>query len=141
MISESRIGVFFCRRASGPAGQADLAELTRYASHFPAVTEVRDLGELPRLDPEALTKEFNKLRLTTVVIAGDSPGFFKPAFARALAEAGGDPERVRLASFREHGALYGNVTERAKAVLCCAIYGVPTASPPYRTPRRCIPTR
>jgi heterodisulfide reductase subunit A2 len=136
MISESRIGVFFCRRASGPSGQADLAELSRYAAHFPFVTEVKDLGELPHLDPESLTRDFTRLRLTTVVIAGDSPGFFKPAFARALAEAGGDPERVRLASFREHGALHGNVTERAKAVLCCAIYGVPygLATVPDTTP-------
>ena len=92
MISESRIGVYFCRRSSSPAGQADLAELSRYAAAFPHVTDVKDFGELPHLDPEALTREFTKLRLTTVVIAGDSPGFFKPAFARALAEADGDPE-------------------------------------------------
>ena len=62
-----------------------------------------------------------------MVIAGDSPGFFKPAFTRAMALAGGDPREVRLASFQEHGASRGIGTERAKAVLACAVHGVPYA--------------
>ena len=63
--------------------------------------------------------------LNTVVVAGYSPGFFKPAFTRALAEAGGDPENVRLASFREHGVLSDQPVERAKAVVNCAVNDVP----------------
>ena len=39
--------------------------------------------------------------------------------------AGGNPEEVRLASFREHGAQSGDTTERAKAVVACAVHGVP----------------
>jgi heterodisulfide reductase subunit A len=42
-----------------------------------------------------------------------------------MAEAGGDPDEVRLASFREHGAMAENPLERAKEVVACAIHGVP----------------
>ena len=52
-------------------------------------------------------------RAVSRIIAGDSPGHFKQAFTRALALGGGDPRRVRLASFREHGA----VTDLNKAQL------------------------
>jgi len=60
-----------------------------------------------------------------VVVAGYSPGFYKPAFTRAISLAGGDVEQVRLASFRENGAMANRPLERAKAVLACAVYGVP----------------
>ena len=77
------------------------------------------------LAPEALAKEIRKQQLNTVVVAGYSPGFFKPAFTRALAEAGADPENVRLASFREHGVMCDQPVERAKAVVNCAVNDVP----------------
>jgi heterodisulfide reductase subunit A len=42
-----------------------------------------------------------------------------------MAEAGKDPDAVRLASFREHGAHLEDAVERAKAVVTCAVLGVP----------------
>jgi heterodisulfide reductase subunit A len=73
----------------------------------------------------SLSEEIKKEGLQRVVIAGDSPGFFKPAFTKAMALAGGDTDEVRLASFGEHGAMSGMGVPRAKSVLACAVLGVP----------------
>jgi heterodisulfide reductase subunit A len=77
------------------------------------------------VDVKSLAEEIRRERLDRIVLAGDSPGYFKPAFTRALELAGGDPSEVRLASFREHGAGMVEATDRAKAVLACAVHGVP----------------
>ncbi len=125
MVELGKIGVFICMEGPGPADGLDLDAVADYAVHLPGVVHAEIRGIRPRLDPDALSWELKRKDLHTVVIAGDSPGYFKQAFTRALALSGGDPERVRLASFREHGALGGNLTERAKAVVACAVYGVP----------------
>jgi len=135
-MSQVRIGVFFCTRANGPASSLDFKALAAYAATLPQVVEVKNLGASPALDPRTLTKELAAKRLTTVVIGAPSPGYFKTAFTRALALAGADPEAIRLASFRERGAGFGDPTERAKAVLACAVLNVPfgLAAVPDRTP-------
>jgi heterodisulfide reductase subunit A len=83
------------------------------------------MGFRPKLDPEQLAVELREARIERVVIVGDSPGYFKPAFTRALALAGGEPGEVHLASFREHGACAPNEMDRAKAIIACAVEGVP----------------
>ena len=83
-------------------------------------------GIKPKLDPAALADEIRRARIERIVLAGDSPGYFKPAFTRAMATIGGNPDEVRLASFREHGAGAGRRgPERAKAIVACAVHGVP----------------
>ena len=57
------------------------------------------------------------------MLAADHPGFYKAAFSRALVLAGGDGEQVRLASFAERGD--GASTERAKALVACAVQSLP----------------
>jgi heterodisulfide reductase subunit A len=115
------VAVFLCERE---LGALDVASVAKYAANLPGVTLVRTLppGVLP--DPTALASELGQ-RFDRVVLAGTSPGFFKPAFTRAVALAGGDPEEVRIASFRAHGATTRASTDRAKAIVACAVYGVP----------------
>lgn len=120
-----RIGVFLCQAGTVPIDTVDLSAVAHYAANLPQVESVRDLGVLPTLNPSALADEISQDRLERIVIAGDSPGFFKPAFTRAMALAGREPNEVRLASFRQHGANTRNSTERAKAIVACAVYGVP----------------
>ncbi|HYQ82012.1 MAG TPA: CoB--CoM heterodisulfide reductase iron-sulfur subunit A family protein [Anaeromyxobacteraceae bacterium] len=125
MSAEPRVGVFVCHPADSAEGPVDLQAVATYAKGLPGVASAR-LALLKRaLDPVALREEIRKGGLTAVVIAGYTPGYYKPAFTRALAEAGGDPEQVRLASFREHGATAGRPLERAKAIVACAVHGVP----------------
>lgn len=125
MSTGSRIGVYLCRRGAGATSAVDAKAIAAYAAGLPGVVRVQDYGPQPKLDPAKLTAEIRMQQLDRVVIAGESPGFFKPVFTRAMVEAGGDADQVRLASYREHGATWGDATERAKAVVACAVHGVP----------------
>ncbi len=116
-----RTGVYLCQAGTADGAAVNAQSVEHYAANLPQVELVRDLGTLPPLDLPALAAEIHSNRLERLVIAGDSPGFFKPAFATAMAMAGGDPEEVRLASFREHGAASGIANVRAKSVLACAV--------------------
>jgi heterodisulfide reductase subunit A len=131
-----RTGVFICQVESENAKDIDIHSVAAYAANLPGVESVKDLGVLPAIDPRSLAEEFARDRLERVVVAGDSPGFFKPAFTRAINLAGGNADEVRLASFGEHGALLGSGTVRAKSVLACAVFGVPfpLAAVPDTTP-------
>ena len=97
-----RVGVYI-GRVQDHVG-VSLEAVERYAANLPGVEVVRQIGFRPRLTPAALAEEIRERKLERVVIAGDSPGYFKPAFTRGMRLAGGNPEEVRLASFREHGA-------------------------------------
>jgi len=136
MRVEPKIGVFFCTEGTGVHDGVDVVAVSEYARRLPGVVDVEIRGVRPKLDPETLAWELKRKEIDTIVIAGDSPGHFKQAFTRALALGGGDPERVRLASFREHGAVTGATTERAQSVVACAVYDVPfgLAAVPQTTP-------
>jgi heterodisulfide reductase subunit A len=120
-----RIGVYECRAGGDDGDGVNLESVARYVANLPQVEVVRQLGVMPKLDPKVLADEIAAEHLDRIVIAGDSPGFFKPAFTRAMALAGGEPDEVRLASFREHATGGEGATARAKAIAACAVYGVP----------------
>ncbi len=120
-----RIGVFLCRVGIGDPAAVNLHSIATYAANLPNVEIVKDLGTSPKLIPGELAVLLKEESIDRVVIAGDSPGFFKPAFTRAMLLAGGKQDEVRLASFNEFGATGGPATARAKSVLACAALGVP----------------
>jgi heterodisulfide reductase subunit A len=126
MTSQQRIGVYVVPPAEG-AQPVDPKAVLHHAAALPGVRVARIVAAGAGLDPLALAGEIREERLDAIVVAGHSPGFHKGAFARALAEAGRDPERIRLASFREHGATGDGALERAKAIVTCAVLGVPFA--------------
>jgi heterodisulfide reductase subunit A len=125
MIRDPRIGVFVCHAADTERGPVDLQAIVEFAERMPGVRLARVLLADGGLDPEALALMIRRDGLRTLVIAGYTPGFYQSAFAGAMAQAGGDPERIRLASFREHGATGDRALDRAKAVVACAVHGVP----------------
>jgi heterodisulfide reductase subunit A len=118
-----RVGVFIGQVLRNDDTQAQA--VAKYAANLPEVEEVRLLGFRPQLDAASLARDIRRLDLERIILAGDSPGYFKPLFTQAARMAGANPEEVRLASFREHGISSGDQTERAKAVLACAVRGVP----------------
>ena len=118
-----KVGVFIVRSQQDDG--INLQAIANYVANLPKVEKVRILEREPRLKSEKLAAEIRSESLQRIVLAGCSPGYFKPVFARAMAMAGGDPEEVRLASFREHGAATVDATERAKAIVACAVCGVP----------------
>jgi len=118
-----RVGVFVGQVLKRDG--VNIEAVTNYAKNLPTVEWVRRLGFQAKLEPKALSAEIRREKLDRIVLAGDSPGYFKPAFTRAMALAGGNPDEVRLASFREHGALAPDSNDRAKAIVACAVHGVP----------------
>jgi heterodisulfide reductase subunit A2 len=118
-----KVGVFIGQALA--VSEINTGALAAYASNLPTVKHVRVLGFRPKLDPEQLADEIRREEIERIVLAGDSPGYFKPVFTRAAAMAGARPDEVRLASFREHGAGAPNETDRAKAIIACAVEGVP----------------
>ena len=129
-----KIGVYLCQ--VGIDDSLNFQAIADYAANLPNVEAVKLLGIKPRLDPDKLAEEIKQQKFDRIVIAGDSPGYFKPVFTRAMALTGGNPDEVRLASFREHGGVVENPTERAKSILACASFGVPfpLAAVPDMTP-------
>jgi heterodisulfide reductase subunit A len=121
-----RTGVFICQLGTEYQDAVNLHSIETYAANLPNVELVRNLGVRPKLEPDRLAKEIKEDRLERIVIAGDSPGFLKPVFTRAMVLAGEDPLQVSLASFREHGAPSVG-TARAKSIVACAVLGVPFA--------------
>ena len=99
-----RIGVFICQAGIAETEAVNLEAVSLYASNLPRVEVVEVLGQPAKLDPGELATRIKESQLDRLVIAGDSPGYFKPAFTRAMSLAGGDPAEVRLASFRQYGA-------------------------------------
>ena len=124
MVKVSRTGVYICRTGTGAPDSVDLQTLAEYARKLPAVAMVNVIGESSCLDPVSVGEQIRKDDFDRVVIAADSPGYFKPAFARAMVLAGKNPENLVLASFVGNGAGGAGSTERAKAVLHCAVNGV-----------------
>ncbi|MBE0568485.1 MAG: CoB--CoM heterodisulfide reductase iron-sulfur subunit A family protein [Deltaproteobacteria bacterium] len=136
MVKELRTGVYICQVGIGAADSVDLQAVGRYAEKLQNVVLVEIVGSPAELDPVVLSEKFKMERIDRVVVAADSPGYFKPVFVRAMVLAGGDPERVVVASFVGNGAGVPGSTERAKAVLNCSIHGVPyglAAEPKYAT--------
>ena len=134
MSTQSKVGVYLCNQDPKTQITVDLSAVAEYAKSLPGVTHVEVRSPPWKPSPQKLADEFKQLGLTTVVIAGHSPGHFKPVFTRAMADAGLQPDQVRLASFREHGLR--DSIERAKAVVACAVHGVPfgLAAKPKNTP-------
>ena len=136
MASTNRVGVYFCHAGTGRLDGLDLAAVLEHARQLPEVAVAEDLGHRPSLDPGRLAEQITGGQISDIVIAGDSPGHFKPVFTRAMVLAGGDPERVRLASFGESVAGAPEPDAAAKAAVVAAVFGVPLglAAPPGRAP-------
>ena len=73
------IGVYICEAGGDKNNAVNLEAVAGYAASLPQVSTVKVLGLLPDIDPELLAGEIASAKLDRVVVAGDSPGFFKPA--------------------------------------------------------------
>ena len=123
--SEARIGVFLLRESGEASPALDIPALAEYATHLPGVIAVRTVAASSAMDPEKLAADIRKTKFNTIVLAANHPGFYKPAFTRALSLAGYDGSRVRLASFAERGDVAN--ANRARATLLSAVQGTPFA--------------
>lgn len=120
------VGIYFLNgeNPNAPPGE-DFSAIKEYARNLPGVKLVKSSDNGFRFDVEQLTSEIKQNNLKRLILAGDSPGFFKSFFSSAMVDAGNDPDDVFVASFREHGATTQEEIDRAKAVLNCAVMDVP----------------
>jgi heterodisulfide reductase subunit A len=120
-----RTGVFFCQVEENKTLNID--SIAKYSANLPQVETVQIIRLNLKPTVKFLSDQIKTFNLERIVIAGDMPGYFKPVFTRAMNIAGGNTKEIRLASFQEHGAKGENAMDRAKAIVACAVIGVPFA--------------
>lgn len=135
MAEQKPIGIYLCKSTNGHADVLDITEVSAYARKIPEVAVVWDTTDINLADVSMAASKIREKNLKRIVIAGDTPGYFKSFFALAMVAAGNNPTDVMLASFKEHGATCFADTDRAKAILYCAVNDIPfeTASLPDDT--------
>ncbi len=124
MKESSVIGVLFNSVLNGKTDVINISEVSEYAKKLSGVAEVFLSSDM-LLDAKVLAEKIKGKSISRFVIAGNNPGFLKPLVVKAMVIAGNKPENVSLASFIEHGALTKADTERAKAIIACAVYNIP----------------
>ncbi|GAI96199.1 unnamed protein product, partial [marine sediment metagenome] len=135
MRDKKLTGVFFSDSVNGQSDVVDISEVATYIKRIPEVAEIWHSSDIQFSDTEKIAAEIKAIKIKRFVVAGDMPGFEKRFFVKVMVSTGNNPEDVILASFREHGAITNADTERAKAIVACAVYGVPfeVASLPEET--------
>ena len=126
MGASMRTGVYLCQTGTGDL-DAVRPPLDRRLRRQPAQRGAGpDLGVHAQARPrDAGGGDPAPNGLERVVIAGDSPGFFKPAFTRPWRSPAATPTRCGWPRSAQHGASCGIGTARAKSILACAVLGVP----------------
>jgi heterodisulfide reductase subunit A len=125
-MEEVKLTVIYC--CDTPQESFDsqgYSEILKYASRLPNVSAVWYPSDISLKDPEQVAKKLQKDNLKRIVIAGDNAGMHKSFFSKAMLLAGNELDDVVLASFLEYGASHESAVERAKAIVACAVYGVP----------------
>jgi heterodisulfide reductase subunit A len=89
------------------------------------VAHIWKADDLDLMDSNQMAKTISDQGITRIVLAGETPGFIRPAFSKAMAVAGNDPSQIATVSFSEQNATRQKDTELAKAILACAILDVP----------------
>jgi len=120
--------VYFCNTLNGNNDVINIPEVIAYAEKLSGVSQIWLPADVSLIDPEQVSMNIKKNNLTRIVIAGSNPGMYKSFFSKSLVLSGNNPEDVYLASFTEHGALNKVDTDRAKAIVACAVYNVPFES-------------
>lgn len=117
--------VFFSNSSNGSSDIIDIPEVISYTEKLIKVNSVWSQEDITLYSPEIVSRKIKKDAITRIVITGQNPGMYKSLFAKAMVLAGSDPENVILASFPENGALTESDTDRAKAIVACAVNNIP----------------
>jgi len=117
--------VYFCNTFNGDTDVINIPEILAYTEKLSGVSKVWLPADISLSDPEQVARKIKMNNLTRIVIAGSNPGMYKSLFSKSMVLSGNNPEDVFLAGFTEHGALNKADTPRAKAIVACAVFGVP----------------
>lgn len=134
MSENTPVGICFYKFLHDKNNTYDFLELKTYAKKFPEVSAIWSSDDFPLNDTRKAADKIKQNNIKRIIIAGDMPGIAKSFFTKSMILAGRTAENVSLAGFKEHGIVSKTEIERAKAVLACAIYGVPFDSAiPFET--------
>ena len=120
--------IYFSFSLNGKSDFINIPEIVEYSKKLPDVAGVWLPEDISISEPEQVAKKIKKNNISRIVIAGTSPGMHKSFFSTAMVLSGNDPEDIVLANFMEYDALSNASTDRAKALIACAVYGVPFES-------------
>ncbi len=102
----------------------DLSQVITYANEIPQVKAIWDSSDFTLGNTDFAAKKIKDNKLQRMIIAGNMPGHAKNFFTKAMIQASNDPEDLILVDFREYGIKDKLHTERARAILLCAAYGI-----------------
>ncbi len=125
MSEKDLTGIFFYHPGNGHISTINFVELTDYAKSFSHVSVVWDSENFPLWDKLYMESQIKQENIKRLIIAGYDTGMVKSFLASVFFGIGLPTENIVLADFREYGAMEHNSTKLAKAILSCAIYGVP----------------
>ncbi|MFA6923420.1 MAG: CoB--CoM heterodisulfide reductase iron-sulfur subunit A family protein [Bacteroidales bacterium] len=125
MADTKSTGIYFQSSANGYEDKVNFTEVTSYIKNYYNVVAIWNADEISLSDATNVAAKIKEKNIKRFVIAGDKPGMEKSFFTKAMVLAGNKAEDVIIASFREHGAIRNSDTERAKAILACAVNAVP----------------
>ncbi len=118
-------GVYFEHYTNGHTDSLNFREIENYAKNIPGVSLIGNSNDLPPVEKETFISKIKNHRVEQIILAGYSPGMLQPFFAGIMSEIGLSPANLIICSFKEYGAIKSADTEFAKALLFCAIKGVP----------------
>ncbi|MBA7523684.1 hypothetical protein ES705_15817 [subsurface metagenome] len=124
MDENVQTAVYFSDKMNGHQNSINFQELEAYLNKIPEVVQTWYLPEFSKSNLKKVASQVKKNQLNRIVIAGEMPGLAKDFITQALILSGNDPDNVILADFKEHGAITNADTERAKAIITCAVHGV-----------------
>ncbi len=123
-MGEKKLTGIYFYNPNGHSSTVDYSAIAEYVRKNSDVSVVWDSQDISLSDNNKVVDKIKKENLKRIIVAGDMPGMVKSYFAKAMVAAGNKPEDVFVASFREFGAIRPSDTERAKAIMACAIEGV-----------------
>ena len=123
-MGEKKLTGIYFYNPNGHSATVDYSEIAEYVRKNSDVSVVWNFQDISLSDNNKVVDKIKKENLKRIIVAGDMPGMVKSYFTKAMVAAGNKPEDVFVASFREFGAIKPSDTERAKAIMACAIEGV-----------------
>ncbi|MDD5570716.1 MAG: CoB--CoM heterodisulfide reductase iron-sulfur subunit A family protein [Bacteroidales bacterium] len=125
MADTKLTGIYFQSAIKGNEDTVNFTEVAAYIKKYNNVAAIWNADEVSLADANNVAAKIKEKNIKRFVIAGDKPGMEKSFFTKAMVNAGNKAEDVIIASFREHGAIRNADTNRAKAILACAVNAVP----------------
>jgi len=119
------IGIYFHNPKNTNGSALNYSEIEAYAKSLPVVKAVWNSDSFLVAKLDDIGTAIKEHGIEKIIIAGDTPGMIKPLFCEVMSLLGYNKEPVVLASFRKYGAITELDTERAKAILYCAVKGIP----------------